>query len=90
MAKITPLGDRVVVEFDKKAEETTTSSGFIVASKEKNDRPKSGKVVSVGPDVKDVSIGDIIIFKEFIPTEFKHEENEYLILSQEDILAKIV
>jgi chaperonin GroES len=90
MAKITPLGDRVVVESDKKAEETTTSSGFIVASKEKNDRPKSGKIIAIGPDVKDIAIGDMIIFKEFIPTEFKHEDNEYLILSQDDILAKIV
>lgn len=87
MANITPLGDRVVIEAKK--EEETTSSGFIVASKEKNERPQSGKILSVGPDTKNVSVGDEVIFKEFIPTNFTHNDEEFLILSEEDILAKI-
>lgn len=87
MAQITPLGDRVVIE--AKPQEETTSSGFIVASKEKNERPQSGNITAVGPDVKNVSVGDEVIFKEFIPTNFTHEDNEFLILSEEDILAKI-
>lgn len=87
MASITPLGDRVVVQ-SPKAEETTTS-GFIVAAPEKSERPQSGNVTSIGPDVKNVNVGDTVIFKEFIPATFTHEEEDFLILPEEDILAKI-
>lgn len=86
--KITPLLDRVVVE--PVAQEEKTVSGFVVASKEEeNTRPQSGKILEVGPDVKTVSVGEEVLFKEFIPTSFDLDEKKLLILSEEDILAKI-
>jgi chaperonin GroES len=87
--KITPLGDRVVVEASA-AEEPVSASGFVVASKEEeNSRPQSGKILEIGPDVKGLSVGDEVIFKEFIPTSFDLDDQKFLILSEEDILAKI-
>ena len=87
MSSITPLGDRVVIQ-STPAEETT-SSGFIVAAKEKVERPQSGEVTATGPDVKNVTVGDTVIFKEFIPATFTHQDQDFLILSEEDILATI-
>ncbi len=88
MSKIIPLGDRVVIS-SVEPKEQITSSGFIVSTKEKEGLPQSGEIIEIGPDVKNLTIGEIVIFKEFIPTKFTHEEKKYLILPEEDILAKI-
>jgi len=84
--KITPLGQRVVVE--PKAAEETTASGIIVAAKSP-DKPMEGTVIAVGPDCKSVKAGDKVIFKQYSPTEFKHEDKEVYLLDEEDLLATI-
>lgn len=87
--KIYPLGARVVLQ-SIEAEEKVSASGFVVASTApKNDRPQTGKIIEIGPDVLNLSIGDEVVFKEFIPTLFELDNQKYLIISQEDILAKI-
>lgn len=87
MSSLIPLTDRVVIKAKKKEE--TTASGFVLATADSKERPQSGLVVSVGPDVKHIASGDTVIFKEYIPTNFTHENEDYLILKEEDILAKI-
>ncbi len=87
MTSIIPLSDRVVIRAKK--QEETTASGFVLSTAESKERPQSGEVLSVGPDVKNVSVGDVVIFKEYIPTNFSHNNEEFLILKEEDILAKI-
>lgn len=91
MAKIiTPLKDKVLVEPEGQEAEKTTASGFIVtAKKDENPRPQTGKIIEIGPDVTQVSVGDTVVFKEFIPTNFELDEKKYLILAEEDILAKV-
>lgn len=87
MSTVIPLTDRVVIRAKKKEE--TTASGFVLATSDTKDRPQSGEVLAVGPDVTAVQAGDMVIFKEYIPTNFTHENEDFLILKEEDILAKI-
>jgi chaperonin GroES len=83
---IQPLADYVVAEQEKA--EAKTASGFYLpdAAKEK---PKTSKVVAVGKDVKNVKIGDRIIYKSYSSTDVKHDGTEYMLIKEEDILATV-
>jgi chaperonin GroES len=89
-----PLGDRVIVEVLD--EEETTFSGIVLPDTAK-EKPQRGKVLAVGPgkyeDGKlvplDVKKGDEVIFSKYGGTEVKVGREEYLILRESDILAKV-
>lgn len=83
---ITPLADRVVAV--REVAPTKTASGIYLpdAAKEK---PVMAKVQAVGPDVKQVKIGDKIIYKEYSTTELTIDGTEYLIVKEEDVLATL-
>ena len=89
-----PLGDRVIVEVLD--EEETTFSGIVLPDTAK-EKPQRGKVLAVGPgkyeDGKlvplDVKKGDEVIFSKYGGTEVKVGGEEYLILRESDILAKV-
>ena len=91
---IKPLGDRVVIKM-LEAEETT-KSGIILAGTAK-EKPQIAEVVAVGPggvvDGKEVkmelSVGDRVIMSKYAGTEVKLDGEEYTILRQSDILAKV-
>ncbi|MGN6379501.1 MAG: co-chaperone GroES [Gaiellales bacterium] len=90
-----PLGDRVIAEVLD--EEEVTYSGIVLPDTAK-EKPQRGKVLAVGPgryeDGKlvplDVKEGDEIIFSKYGGTEIKLSGDEYLILRESDILAKVV
>jgi chaperonin GroES len=83
---IKPLADRLVAV--REEAESKTASGLYLpeAAKEKS---VIAKVVAVGKDVKEVKVGDRIVYREYAPTELKQGANEYLILKEEDVLALI-
>ena len=81
-----PLSDRVVAKKAEPAEKT--ASGILLAGHQ-NEKPAYAIVESVGPDVKNVKAGDKIIFKEYTTTDIKIDNQEYLIVKEEDILATI-
>ncbi len=83
---ITPLADRVVVSREKT--EAKTVSGLYLPDSAK-EKPAYAVVESVGPDVKSLKKGDKVVFKEYATTELKIDGTEYLILKEEDVLAKI-
>lgn len=87
---IRPLGDRVVVE-PAKAEEKT-ASGIIIPDTAK-EKPNQGTVVAVSDGDKDhqmtVKTGDSILYGKYAGTEIEIEGNNYLIMSETDILAVI-
>lgn len=91
---IRPLGDRVVI---KKLEAEETTKGGIVLPSQAKEQPQVAEVVAVGPggivdgkEVKmEVKVGDKIIFSKYAGTEIKHDEQEYTILRQNDILAVV-
>ena len=93
--KIQPLGDRVLVEPDKK-EEGKTKSGLYLPETMEKDRPEQGTVIAVGPGKLteegkriplSVKKGDMILFTKYGPNEIKVDGKEYLIAREEDILA---
>jgi len=93
--KIQPLGDRVVV---KPLESGNKTKGGIVVPDTAKEKPQEGEVVAVGKgrfldsgEVKslEVKVGDKILYGKYSGTEITLEEQEYLILREEDILAII-
>lgn len=91
---IKPLADRVVIKMVE-AEETT-KSGIILAGSAK-EKPQIAEVVAVGPGgvvdgkevVMELSVGDKVLMSKYAGTEVKLDGQEYTILRQSDILAKI-
>ena len=88
--KIKPLADRVLIE--PAEAETTTVSGIIIPDTAQ-EKPQKGIVVAVGNGTKDhqmsVKIGDQVLYGKYSGTEIKYEGNEYLIMKESDVLAKI-
>ena len=91
-----PLGDRLIVEVLD--EEETTFSGIVLPDTAK-EKPQRGKVLAVGPGSRDedgkyvkmdVEEGDEVIFSKYGGTEIKVGTDEYLILRESDVLAKVV
>lgn len=94
--KIQPLGDRLVVKVMETTEQKT-KSGLYVPDTAK-EKPQEAEVLAVGPGAlnekgdrmpMDVAVGDKIIFSKYAGTEVKIDNEEYLIMSQRDILGKI-
>ena len=93
---LTPLADRILVRrLDE--EEQKTSGGIIIPDTAK-EKPQEGEVIAVGKgrlldsgerQPVDVTVGDKVLFGKYSGTEVKYEGEEYLILREDDILAKI-
>ena len=92
---IKPLGDKIVVE-RLEAEEKT--SGGIVLPDTAKEKPKEGKVIAVGEGKLlengkrakfQVKKGDSILFSSYAGTEVTVDGKEYLIMSEEDVLAVV-
>jgi len=92
--KLQPLGDRLVVRPMEREGKTKTGIYLPDTAKEK---PMEGKVIAVGPgrlteDGKripmDLKVGDIVIYAKYGGTEIKLEDEELIILSEKDVLAK--
>jgi len=88
-----PLGDRVVVKPLEGDE--MTKSGILLPDTAK-EKPQQAEVLAVGPGrtldsgdrvTPDVKTGDKVLFAKYSGTEFKMEQDEYLILRESDILA---
>ena len=91
-----PLGDRLIVEVLD--EEDVTSSGIVLPDTAK-EKPQRGRVLAVGPGSRDdngkfvpldLAEGDEIVFSKYGGTEIKVGVDEYLILRESDVLAKVV
>lgn len=91
---ITPLHDRVIV---KRIEDKETVKGGIIIPDSAKEKPQEGEVVAVGSGKRekgeliplDVKAGDRILFGKYSGNEIKIDDEEYLILKEDDILAKI-
>jgi chaperonin GroES len=95
MAKLQPLGDRVVVKPLEREE--VTKSGIVLPGTAQ-EKPQEGEVIAVGPGrVLDngqrvnieLKTGDRVLFAKYAGTEFKLDDDELLVLSERDILAQI-
>lgn len=92
---IRPLHDRVIVK--REAKETTTASGIIIPESGQ-ETPSQGKIVAVGNgkvlengDVRAlaVKVGDVVLFGNYGPTEFKADGEEFLYMKESDIIGVV-
>ncbi len=83
---IQPLADYVVAQADEAA--TKTASGLYLPDTA-TEKPKTAKIVAVGKDVKQVKVGERIIYKSYSTTEVKHDGVDYILVKEEDILATV-
>ena len=90
---IQPLADRVLV---KALEAETKTKGGIVLPDTAKEKPQKGEIIAVGTGKfledgtkknLEVKVGDRILYGKYAGTEIKVEDQEYLILREEDILA---
>ncbi len=95
MVKFTPLGERLVIK--PLEQEETTSSGLFLPDTAR-EKPQEGEIVAVGDGrmtdegkriPMEVKVGDKVIYSKYAGTEYKDGDQEYLILRESDILAKV-
>ena len=94
--RLKPLGSRVVVKALEREE--MTKSGIVLPDTVK-ERPQEGKVLAVGPGDRhpdtgerikvDLKEGDRVLFQKYSGTEFKLDDEEYIVLNEKDILALV-
>ena len=93
--KFIPLGDRVVI-MPLEGEQTT--KGGIHLPDTAKEKPQEGEVIAVGPGrisddrtriPMELAVGDRVIYSKYAGMEYKDGDEEYLILRESDILAKI-
>ncbi|MEJ2182113.1 MAG: co-chaperone GroES [Nitrospirota bacterium] len=82
--KLKPLKDRVVVSY---AEEPEKTSGGIYVPDTAKERPQQGTVEAVGSEVKEVKVGDKVLFDKYTGSKVKVGDSEQLVVKEEDILA---
>ncbi|MEO6197932.1 MAG: co-chaperone GroES [Dehalococcoidia bacterium] len=97
--KVVPLGDRIVVKQSR--QEEVRASGLVIPDTAK-EKPQLGEVIAVGPGrvddngkrVKvDVGIGDLVLYAKYsgqdVPRGVFSDEEDYMILKESDILARL-
>jgi chaperonin GroES len=91
--KLSPLGDRVVIQPTPREE--MTKSGIVLPDTAK-EKPQEGSILAIGPgrmlddgkrEPMDVKVGQKVLYAKYAGTEFKVDGEELLIVSQKDILA---
>ena len=95
MAKLRPLGDRVVVK--PEAREEVTKTGIVIPDTAK-EKPQQGSVIAVGSGrlldngdraAMEVREGDQVLFAKYGGTEIILDDETYLVLRETDVLAVI-
>lgn len=94
--QLQPLSDHVVLK--PLSEDAVTKAGIVLPETVDKEKPERGEVIAVGPGkvlengqraVMEVKVGDTVIFKKYSPDEVKVEDQEYLLIREEDIMAII-
>jgi chaperonin GroES len=85
---IQPLGNRVVIEALER--ESKTASGIYIPETAK-EKPQTGRVVAIGDD-EDIKlkVGDKVLFAKYTGTEFKLDNQEFILMECNDVLARLL
>lgn len=91
---LTPIGDRVILKYYET--EDRTASGIVLPDSTK-EKTQAGEIISVGSgkivDGKAVpvplNVGDKVIYGKYTGTEIKHENEKYLVINADDIIAVV-
>ncbi len=82
--KLKPLKDRVVVSY---SEEIDKTAGGIYVPDSAKEKPQQGKVEAVGSEVKELKVGNVVLFDKYSGSKVTVDDTEQLIIKEEDILA---
>ncbi len=85
--KIKPLKDRVVVKYSE--EEVEKTPGGIYVPDVAKEKPQKGTVEAVGSEVKELKVGNTVLFDKYSGSKIKLNDIEYLIIKEEDVLGII-
>jgi chaperonin GroES len=94
-SKLVPLHDRIVIQ--PVVQEEVLASGIVIPDTAK-EKPQQGVVIAVGPGrlddngkriAMDVEIGDRVLYAKYTGQEVKIDQEELIVLSEKDILAKV-
>ena len=92
--KLVPLGDKIVL---KQLEAMETTKGGIILTTQSQEKPQEAEVIAVGPGgvvdgnevAMEVEPGDKVIYSKYAGTTVEIEDEEYIIVKQDDILAVV-
>ncbi len=91
-----PIGDHLIVK--PIAKEEVSVSGIIIPETVDKERPERGEVIAVGPgrllengskSPMEVKVGDKVVFKKYAPDEVKIDNQEFLVIKMEEVMAVI-
>jgi chaperonin GroES len=96
--KLKPIDERVLIKPQEEQERKV--GGIIIPETASKDRPQMGKVVALGDDVEIadrkqkkmseiIKVGDTVVFAKYGGTEVKLDDEEFLLVSRNDILAVV-
>ncbi len=95
VSTVKPLGDRVFVKVSEAEEKT---AGGIILPDNAKEKPQVGEIVQVGPGKRnedgsrqepEVKIGDRVLYSKYAGTDIKLGGDDYVLLSEKDILAVV-
>ena len=95
VSTVKPLGDRIFLKVNPAEEKT---AGGILLPDNAQENPQIGEVVSVGPGKRnedgsrselDVKVGDKVLYSKYAGTDVKLSGEDYVLLSEKDILAAV-
>jgi chaperonin GroES len=94
--KLSPLGDRLVIK--PVVQEEVLASGIVIPDTAK-EKPQQGEVLATGPGrfdedgerriPMDVKVGDRVLYAKYSGQEIKIDQEEYIVLSEKDVLCKV-
>ncbi len=92
--QIRPLNDNVAVKYVEKEQKEETEGGIVLPDTAKDDdkKPQQGKIIALGNQVGkevdiDLKVGDLVVFDKYAGSKVNIEDEEYVILNIEDVLA---
>jgi chaperonin GroES len=89
-----PLSNNVIIKASNKEE--MTKSGIFLPDTMNKEKPEQGEIIAVGPGKTDnngnriemsVKVGQKVVFKKYSPDDIKIDNEEYLVINENDILA---
>jgi chaperonin GroES len=88
MKELQPINQHVLLE--REAAEETTASGIIIPDTAR-EKPQLAKVLAIsGIEDSEISVGDVVFYKNFSGTELEFDGKEYLMMPYADILGRVV